>query len=66
MKILYLSQYYPPEPGAPAARVSELSRAWAAQGTAAMTMNVDEFTRYMNDDIAKWAKVIQTAKITAE
>lgn len=32
MKILFLSQYYPPEPGAPAARVSELSRAWAARG----------------------------------
>jgi glycosyltransferase involved in cell wall biosynthesis len=32
MKILYVSQYYPPEIGAPAARVSELARAWAALG----------------------------------
>ncbi len=32
MRILYLSQYFPPEPGAPAARVSELSRAWVRQG----------------------------------
>lgn len=32
MKILYVSQYFPPEMGAPAARVSELSRAWAAAG----------------------------------
>ena len=32
MKIVYLSQYFPPEMGAPAARVSELSRAWAAAG----------------------------------
>jgi glycosyltransferase involved in cell wall biosynthesis len=32
MKILYVSQYYPPEIGAPAARVSELSRAWARGG----------------------------------
>lgn len=32
MKILYVSQYFPPEMGAPAARVSELSRAWAAEG----------------------------------
>ncbi|MBK6696349.1 MAG: glycosyltransferase family 4 protein [Myxococcales bacterium] len=32
MRILYVSQYFPPEPGAPAARVSELARAWAARG----------------------------------
>ncbi|MGE5194331.1 MAG: glycosyltransferase family 4 protein [Deltaproteobacteria bacterium] len=32
MKILYISQYFPPEMGAPAARVSELARYWAAAG----------------------------------
>jgi glycosyltransferase involved in cell wall biosynthesis len=32
MKILYVSQYYPPEIGAPAARVSELSAHWARAG----------------------------------
>ena len=32
MRILFLSQYFPPEPGAPAARVSELSRAWVREG----------------------------------
>lgn len=32
MKILYVSQYYPPEMGAPAARVSELAREWARRG----------------------------------
>lgn len=32
MRILYVSQYYPPEMGAPAARVSELARLWAKRG----------------------------------
>jgi len=32
MKILYVSQYFPPETAAPAARVAELSRIWAHSG----------------------------------
>jgi colanic acid biosynthesis glycosyl transferase WcaI len=32
VKILYLSQYFPPEMGAPAARASELARHWADAG----------------------------------
>jgi glycosyltransferase involved in cell wall biosynthesis len=32
VKILYVSQYFPPEMGAPAARVAELSHHWAADG----------------------------------
>jgi glycosyltransferase involved in cell wall biosynthesis len=32
VKILYISQYFPPEMGAPAARVSELSRHWVQAG----------------------------------
>lgn len=32
MRILYLSQYFPPEMGAPAARVHELSREWVRLG----------------------------------
>ena len=32
MKILYVSQYYPPEMGAPAARAAELARHWANAG----------------------------------
>lgn len=32
MKILYISQYFPPEIGAPSARASELARHWTNQG----------------------------------
>ena len=32
MKILYVSQYFPPEMGAPAARAAELSKHWARAG----------------------------------
>jgi glycosyltransferase involved in cell wall biosynthesis len=32
MKILYVSQYFPPEMGAPAARAGELSQHWASAG----------------------------------
>ena len=32
MKILYISQYFPPEMGAPAARAAELARHWASAG----------------------------------
>jgi glycosyltransferase involved in cell wall biosynthesis len=32
MKILYVSQYFPPEMGAPAARVHEMSREWVRLG----------------------------------
>jgi colanic acid biosynthesis glycosyl transferase WcaI len=32
VKILYISQYFPPEMGAPAARASELARHWADAG----------------------------------
>jgi tripartite-type tricarboxylate transporter receptor subunit TctC len=44
----------------------EVRRAWAAQGTAPMTMGVDEFTRYLNEDITKWAQVVKFSGAKAE
>ena len=39
----------------------EVRKAWTAQGTTAMTMSVEEFTKYMNDDIAKWAHIVKVS-----
>jgi tripartite-type tricarboxylate transporter receptor subunit TctC len=38
---------------------AEVRRSWSAQGTTAMTMGVDEFSRYMTTDIAKWAEIVR-------
>jgi tripartite-type tricarboxylate transporter receptor subunit TctC len=37
----------------------EVAKAWAAQGATPMTMGVDEFTRYLNQDIAKWTRIVK-------
>ena len=44
----------------------EVRRAWVAQGTTPRTMSVDEFTRYMNDDITKWARIVKISGATPE
>jgi tripartite-type tricarboxylate transporter receptor subunit TctC len=44
----------------------EVRKAWTAQGTTAMTMSVEEFTKYMNDDIAKWAHIVKVSGAKAE
>ena len=44
----------------------EVRRGWAAQGTTAMTMGVDEFNKYMNEDIAKWARIVKYSGAKAE
>ena len=44
----------------------EVRRTWSAQGTTAMTMSVDEFTRYMNEDIAKWAPIVKLSGAKVE
>ena len=44
----------------------DVRRIWAAQGTTAMTMGVDEFTRYTADDIVKWARVVKISGAKAE
>ena len=37
----------------------EVANAWRAQGAVPMRMTVAEFTKYLNDDIAKWARIVK-------
>ena len=37
----------------------DVAKAWAAQGATPLTMNIDEFTRYLNQDIEKWARIVK-------
>ena len=42
-----------------AVNAPDVKKAWAEQGAVPMTMTPDEFTKYMREDIAKWAKVVK-------
>ena len=42
-----------------AANAPEMREAWAKQGAIAMSMTPDEFSRFMRDDIEKWARIVK-------
>ncbi len=44
----------------------EVVRGWKAQGATPMTMNPAEFTRYMNQDIEKWARIVKISGAQAD
>jgi tripartite-type tricarboxylate transporter receptor subunit TctC len=37
----------------------DLRKAWAEQGAVPMTMTPDEFTKFMREDIEKWARIVK-------
>ena len=39
--------------------IPQVAKAWSLQGATPMTMSVDEFTRYLNQDIKKWARIVK-------
>jgi tripartite-type tricarboxylate transporter receptor subunit TctC len=45
---------------------ADVKQTWAKQGAVPMVMSPEAFEKYARDDIAKWAKVIKSAGITAE
>ena len=44
----------------------EVKRQWGQQGATPMVMSPAEFDKYIQADIAKWARVIKAANIKAE
>jgi tripartite-type tricarboxylate transporter receptor subunit TctC len=44
----------------------DVKQQWGKQGATPMVMNPAQFEKYIQDDIAKWAKVIRTAHIKAD
>jgi tripartite-type tricarboxylate transporter receptor subunit TctC len=44
----------------------DVQQGWTQQGATAMVMNPQVFDRYVQDDIQKWAKLIQSANIKAD
>jgi tripartite-type tricarboxylate transporter receptor subunit TctC len=44
----------------------EVRKAWEAQGATPMVMGVEEFTQYLNDDIAKWTRIVKVSGAKAE
>ena len=39
----------------------DVVKAWKAQGASPMAMSVAEFTRYLDDDIVKWARIVRVS-----
>jgi tripartite-type tricarboxylate transporter receptor subunit TctC len=39
----------------------DVAKAWRVQGAVPMTMSVAEFTKYLNDDIVKWAHIVKVS-----
>jgi hypothetical protein len=44
----------------------EVKKTWNEQGAEPLSMNTTEFEKYLNDDIAKWAKVVKASGARAD
>lgn len=45
---------------------ADVRKTWNEQGAESLTMNVGEFEKYLNADIAKWAKVVKASGARAD
>jgi tripartite-type tricarboxylate transporter receptor subunit TctC len=44
----------------------EVKEAWAKQGTFGMGMSIDQFDKFLRDEIVKWAKVVKAAGVKVD
>jgi tripartite-type tricarboxylate transporter receptor subunit TctC len=44
----------------------QVMQAWAKQGATPMKMSPDAFSKYMQDDIAKWARIVKLSGAKAD
>jgi tripartite-type tricarboxylate transporter receptor subunit TctC len=44
----------------------EVKADWAKQGAAAMVMTPDDFTKYLNDDVVKWERIVKISGARAD
>ena len=44
----------------------EVRQEWASQGALPMVMPPEEFTRYLNDDIVKWERIVKISGAKAD
>jgi tripartite-type tricarboxylate transporter receptor subunit TctC len=45
---------------------AEMKSAWAKQGAMSMSMSTEEFTRFLHEDIEKWARVVKVSGAKAD
>jgi tripartite-type tricarboxylate transporter receptor subunit TctC len=45
---------------------AEIKEAWLKQGTLTMGMSVDQFDRFLRDEIVKWANVVRRSGATQQ
>jgi tripartite-type tricarboxylate transporter receptor subunit TctC len=45
---------------------AEVRETWAKQGTTTMGMSIDQFEKFLRDEIVKWAKVVKLSGAKAD
>jgi tripartite-type tricarboxylate transporter receptor subunit TctC len=44
----------------------EVKKSWGEQGAAPMSMSIDQFDKFLREDIVKWATVVKTTGMKVE